>query len=147
MAAMRMMNYQKRPLAGVVFAWLSVLGMILSACATTPAPLANVTPLTSAGMVIYPSMTRNYSGAHGVLNIYVDADGWPNVLTPVSEQEKGERMATLWLVIVGHPETYTSFRVQSGQTISFKGYEINIIRIAEDDRGAYFVEVEVTEAK
>jgi hypothetical protein len=145
MAIMGMMNTQKKGSAWFTIAWLSILGMNLTACRTTPVPLVNVTPLTSTSTVIYPSMTRNFNGEHGVLNIYIDANDWPNVLTPVSEQEKEERTATLWLVIVKRPETYSSFRVRSGETIAFEGFKIHILRIEKDDRGAYFVEVEVTE--
>ena len=147
MDTMRMMSTQKKESVWFTFVCISILGVILSACVKTPAPLANVTPLTSTSMVIYPSMTRNFKGARDVLNIYIDANDWPNVLTPASEREKGERSATLWLVIVGRPETYTSFQVQSGQTISFEVFEIHVLRIAKDDRGAYFVEVEVTETR
>jgi hypothetical protein len=94
-------------------------------------------------MVIYAMLTRNYDGPHGVLNIYVENDGFPDTLTtdPASGQEKYGITATLWLVIVDHPETYTSFQVKSGQIIAFEGYEITILRI--DEEGRHFVEVEV----
>jgi hypothetical protein len=147
MVMMRMRKNRNRLYPACSFVWFSFLVVILSACVSTPHPLANVTPLTSTSMLIYPSMTRNYSRADGMLNIYVDADGWPNVLTPVAEQETEERTAILWLVIVGRPETYTSCRVRSGETIVFEGFKIKILRIDKDDRGAYFVEIEVTEAK
>lgn len=129
------------------FVCLTALSMMFSACAKTPVPLATITPLTPTSMVVYAAMTRNYSGTHGVVNIYVDSDGWPNALTPESGQEDHELTATLWFIILGRPETYTSFQVQSGQAIYFEGYEIFVLRIAKDDRGAHFVEVEVAETR
>ena len=126
-------------------AWLVIPSIMLSACTLGNVSLAKVTPSTPDGMVIFATLSRNYTGTHGVLNIYVDTNGFPNALTPASGQEQKELTATLWLVIVDRPETYTSFTVQSGKTISFEGYGIKILRIAEYARGAYFVEVEVAE--
>ena len=119
--------------------------ILLSACALNTVSFTKTKPLTSTSMVIYAALNRNYTGTHGVLNIYVDTNGFPNALTPASGQEQKELTATLCLVIVDRPETYTSFTVQSGKTISFEGYGIKILRIAEYARGAYFVEVEVAE--
>jgi hypothetical protein len=140
-------NYQKRDLQW--FAGLFIPVIMLSACAVNNVSLPPFTPLTPDSMVIFPTMTRNYTGMHGVLNIYVDSNVFANALTrtPPSGQEDIGLTATLWLVITDRPETYTSFQVQSGQTISFEGYDIRILRIAEYDRGAYFVEVEVSEAE
>ena len=55
--------------------------------------------------------------------------------------------ATLWLVIEDRPETYSSVRIQTGQTVIFEGYEIKIMRVDKDSDGFGFVEVEVSEAK
>jgi hypothetical protein len=131
------------------FAGFFVPVVMLSGCALNRVSLVKVTPMTPTSMVIYAAMTRNYPGDHSILNIYVDTNGFPNflTLTPPYGQEETGLTATLWLVIVYHPETYTSFRVQSGQAISFEGYEIKILRIGEDDQGGYFVEVNVAEAE
>jgi hypothetical protein len=141
------MDYQKRSLRW--FSGFFIPIILLSSCGIGNVSLANVTPQSPSSMVIFATLSRNYTGPHGVLNIYVDADGFPNVLTrtPPSGQEEAGLTATLWLVIADRPETYTSFQVQSGQAISFEGYDIKILRIAEYDRGAYFVEVEVSEAE
>lgn len=122
-----------------------MLGIFLSSCISTPYSHANVTPLTSTSMVIYNSMTRNYRRGLRTVNVHVQITSLQNELTPESKQEVPELEYTLWLMIVGHPETYKSFQVQSGQTISFEGFTINILRIDKDDRGVYFVEIEVTE--
>ncbi len=145
MFALKSRKIRKSQFPGYLFVCLSIPGLFLSSCVSTPHPLANVTPLTSKSMVIYPSMTRNYNGLHGMLNIYIDADRLPNVLTPVSEQGEPGLTFTLWLMIVGRPETYSSFEIRSGQTISYQGYKIHVMRITKDDREVYFVEVEVTE--
>ncbi|MBN2085768.1 MAG: hypothetical protein JW748_11150 [Anaerolineales bacterium] len=135
-----------------IFRWVAgwfIPVIMLSACGLGEVSLAKVTPQSPSSMVIFTTLSRNYSGPHGVLNISVDADGLPNVLTrtPPTGQTESGLTATLWLVITDRPGTYTSFRVQSGQTISFEGYEIKILRIAEYDRGAYYVEVEVSEGE
>jgi hypothetical protein len=98
-------------------------------------------------MVIFASMTREYNGNHGKLNIYVGVNDFPNSLThtPPSGEDEKEPMATLWLVIVSRSETFASFRVKPGQTIDFEGYQIEILRIERSDQGIYFVEIEVTE--
>lgn len=124
-----------------------VPAILLSACALNLVSFKKTKPLTPTSMVIYSAMTRNYEGAGGVLNLYVDTDGFPNVLTPTSGQEKKELTATLWLVITDRPETYTSFQVQTGQTISFEGYDIKILRIGGSDREGYFVEIDVSEVE
>jgi hypothetical protein len=139
------MNCRKRILRWLAGLFIPVI--MLSACALNKVNFTKVTPLSAKSMVIYAAMTRNYIGAHGELSIYVDTNGFPGQFTPTSEGEKTELTATLWLVIADRPETYTSFQVQSGQTIPFEGYDIKILRIAEYDRGAYFVEVEVSEVE
>ena len=141
------MSYRKGSLRW--FAGLFIPVIMLSACGLGSVSRARVTPQSPSSMVIFATLSRNYTGPHGVLNIYVDASGFQNVLTltPPSGKEETGLTATLWLVIVDRPETYTSFQVQSGQTISFEGYDIEILRIAEYDRGAYFVDVEVSEAE
>jgi hypothetical protein len=117
----------------------------LSACALRSVSLMNVTPLSPDSMVILATMTRNYNGPHDVLNIYVENDGFPNTLTtdPVSGQKDNGITATLWLMVLDHPETYTSFQVKTGQTISFEGYEIKILRMGKE--GWPYVELEVNE--
>jgi hypothetical protein len=124
-----------------------ILSAAPSACTPSVVSYAKVTPWKPGSMVIFGSMTRNYSGNHGILNIYADSYGFPNSLTytPISGEEENEPTATLWLVIVSRPVTFTSFRVKPGQTIEFEGYRIEILRIGKSDQGIYFVEVEVTE--
>jgi hypothetical protein len=142
-----MMINRKRGLPWFNLVGLLFLGMNLSACVEIRSSLAKVTPMSSTSMVIYESMTRNHSGSFGVLNIYIDTRGFPNALTPTTGQEKKELTATLWLMIVERPDTYTSFSVQSGQIISFEGYKIKVFRIEKDKQDYFFVEVEVTEAE
>jgi hypothetical protein len=139
-----MMIARKRKLLWLRLLWLYIIGASLSACVASSYSFAKVTPLTSTSMVIFASMTRNYSGAHGVLNIYVEAGA---TLTPASGQKDAGLTATLWLMIEGRPETYTSFRVKSGQTVVFEDYEIKVLRIEEDGQGFQYVEVDVTEPK
>jgi len=117
--------------------------LMLSACARDGASPAKITPSLPKSMVIYEAMTRNYDGPHGILNIYVDLVGFSSAQTRAAKsgQEDPGLKATLWLVIVDHPETYTSFEVKTGQMISFEGYEINILRIGEGEQ--HYVEVEV----
>jgi hypothetical protein len=124
-----------------------ILSAALPACTPSVVSYAKVTPLKPGSMVIFGSMTRNYSGNLGILNIYVDSYGFPNSLTytPPSGEDENEPMATLWLVIVSRSDTFTSFRVKPGQTIDFEGYKIEILRIEKNDQGIYFVEIEVTE--
>jgi hypothetical protein len=145
MVAMKTCKIGKRQFSGCLFVCLSMLGIILSSCISTPYHYANVTPLTSTSMVIYPSMTRNYRSGFRTLNILVQTTSARNKLTPESKPEEPELEYTLWLMIVGHPETYASFQAQSDQTITFEGFAIKILRIAKDDRGVYFIEIEVTE--
>jgi hypothetical protein len=139
------MNFQKRALQWITGLFVPVI--MLSACAVNSVSLPPFTPLTPDSMVIFSTMTRNYTGMHGVLNIYVDSNGFTNALTrtPPSGQEDTGLTATLWLVIVDHPETYTSLQVNPGQSISFEGFEIKILRIMGE--GWPFVEVEVNEAE
>jgi hypothetical protein len=121
--------------------------IMLSACGLGDTFQANIKPLTPDGMVIFASMTRNYYGTHSVLNIYVDTAGFypAHTSTPSSGQKDTGLTVTLWLMIVDHPETYSSFQVKNGQTISFEGYEIKTIRIGEGKQ--HFVEVEVNESE
>jgi hypothetical protein len=139
------MNRRKRNLFWIVGLIMPVI--MLSACAPKKVSLMRVTPLTSTSMVIYSAMTRDYSGSRGTLNIYLDANGFPESITPASGQEEPELKATLWLQIVDHPETYNSILVHAGQTVPFEGYKIEVLRIGKDDRNKYFVEVEVIETK
>ena len=39
--------------------------------------------------------------------------------------------ATLWLVIVDHPETYTSFQIKPAKRFLLKGMKYKILRIGE----------------
>jgi hypothetical protein len=119
----------------------------LTACVSSTVSYAKVTPMRPDSMVIFASMTREYNGNHGKLNIYVGVNDFPNSLThtPPSGEDEKEPMATLWLVIVSRSETFASFRVKPGQTIDFEGYQIEILRIERSDQGIYFVEIEVTE--
>jgi hypothetical protein len=126
-------------------AGLFIAFIMLSACAPKRVTLMRVTPLTSTSMVIYAAMTRYYYGSNGVVNIYVDRNGFPDGSPLASGQEKIELTATLWLLIVDHPETYTSIQVRSGQTTSFEDYQIKILRIGQDDQENYFVELELSE--
>ncbi len=119
--------------------------ILLSACALNTVSFTKTKPLTSTSMVVYASMTRNYIGEHGELNVYVDSNGFPGEFTPTSVREMKELTAVLWLVIVDRPETYASFQVHAGQTISFEGYSVKILRIGGNDREGYYVEVDVTE--
>ncbi|MBN2084508.1 MAG: hypothetical protein JW748_04735 [Anaerolineales bacterium] len=121
--------------------------IMLSACGMGDNFQANVIPLAPDGMVIFATMTRNYYGTHSVLNIYVDTDGFypAHNSTPSSGQEDTGLTVSLWLMIVDHPETYRSFQVKTGQTMSFEGFEIKIIRIGEGKQ--HFVEVEVNESE
>ena len=121
--------------------------MLLSACALNLVSFTKTRPLTATSMVIYSAMTRNYQGVHGVLNLYVDPNGFPGEFTPTSDRETKELTAVLWLMIIDRPETYASFQVRTGQTISFEGYDINILRIGGSERDGYYVEVEVAEVK
>lgn len=141
------MYRRKRVLNWFVGILMAVL--LLSGCALNKVSFLNVTPATPTSIVIYEAMTRNCTGDHSILSIYVDTHGFPNHLTlaPPAEKEETELTATLWLVIVYRPETYTSFRVRSGQTISFEGYEIKILRVGKDDQGSYYVDVDVAEVE
>ena len=140
------MKNRKKKFTWRILACLIWLSLQAFACTALTYSLADVTPMTSTSMVIFERMTRNFSGAHGLLNIYLDPEGLPNSFTPSAVQEKTELTATLWLVIDGRPETYTSFQVRSGQVIIFEGYKIEILRIGENAKGANFIEIDVTEA-
>lgn len=131
-----------------ILSGLFLIVPVLHACVPSRVSYAEVTPLKPESMVIFASMTRDYNGRYGKLNIYTDVKGFPNSLTPTpsSIEEANELMATLWLVIVSRPETFSFFRVKTGQIIDFEGYRIEILRIAEYSRGIYYVEVEVTES-
>ncbi len=141
------MRLPKKCLSLLILFMLFLAVAVLHACAPSSISYAKVTPLKPTSMVIFASMTRDFNGKHGKLNIYMDVKGFPNSLTPTpsSGEENYELIATLWLVIVSRPETFTSFRVKAGQIIDFEGYKIEILRIAEYSRGIYFVEIEVTE--
>lgn len=145
MAAKKTWEIRKKQFPVCTVACLFILGILLSSCISTPYPYANATPQISTSMVIYPSMTRNYQSGLRTLNILVQTESAQNTLTPESNPEEPDRVFILWLMIIGYLETYASFQVQSGQTISFEGFEIHVLRIAKDDRGIHFIEIEVTE--
>ena len=123
------------------------LSVCLSSCIKIGPSLAKMTPQTSTSMIIFSGMTRNYSGAHGVLNIYVGPDVFPNEIDlTIPTDEAAQSTSNLWLMIVGKPETYTSIQIQMGQTIIFEGYQIKVLRIASDASGNGFVELDVANA-
>jgi hypothetical protein len=121
---------------------LAMLTLVLSACGPERS-YSRITPMTSSSMVIYQGMTREYNGLYGILDVYVDPFGFLDRAVTASGQKEQEWAATIWLLIVGQPETYASFQVQSGQSVSFEGYRLKILRIGQDDRGNKFVEIEV----
>ena len=116
--------------------------LILPACGLADGGRSQPPPSSPNRMVIYAMMTRNYDGPNGVLNIYLENKDSSN--TP--EQKEYGLTAILWLVIVDRPDTYTSFKVQTGRTITFHGYDIKIIRIEGKD-WPELMEVEVSETE
>ena len=51
----------------------------------------------------------------------------------------GKRTAKLWISLEKESEPPTMFRVQTWQTIKYKGYMIHVLKIGENSRGRYVV--------
>jgi hypothetical protein len=147
-----LMTRKKGMPAWVMISCLFFLSLALSSCIEIGPSLAKETPQTSTGVVIYGSMTRNFTGTQGVLNIYVGYGVLPNSVnlaltpTPTPEGNKDQWTPTLWLVIVGKPDTATSEQIKTGQTITFEGFTIKVVRIAIDASGKAFVELDVSDS-
>ena len=76
------MRLPKKSLSLLILFMLFLAVAVLHACAPSSISYAKVTPLKPTSMVIFASMTRDFNGKHGKLNIYMDVKGFPNSLTP-----------------------------------------------------------------